>query len=62
VIAGPRFEPTNLCRTESGEERLVPRKITKGGLKQFAQWAVMELEIIPTTQRYISFRQRQWLV
>jgi hypothetical protein len=38
LAAGPRFELAISSRTESGEERLALQKITKGGLKQFAQW------------------------
>jgi hypothetical protein len=37
----PRFEPANPSGTESGEERLAIHKITKGGLKQFAQCVVV---------------------
>jgi len=37
VVAYPRFEPANLSRTESGEERPALHKNREGGLKQFAQ-------------------------
>jgi len=30
VVAGPRFEPANLSRTESGEERLALHKNHEG--------------------------------
>jgi hypothetical protein len=51
VVASPRFEPANLSRTESGEERLALIKITKGGLKQFAQCVVMERPLLAQSGR-----------
>jgi hypothetical protein len=52
VVASPRFEPANLSRTESGEERAWRFiRITKGGLKQFTQCVVMERPLMAQSGR-----------
>jgi hypothetical protein len=56
VVASPRFEPANLSRTESGEERLALHKNHEGRAQAVAQCVVMERPLMAQSGHWPKHR------